>query len=414
MRFEELRRRHSRFIYEAYDIRQSRNNITIFFNFKITPDIIFRPSLVFPRPPSLTRDALKNLEGLIFNLGMVEAISYWKATCSPKIVIKAGYLNKKQFAWWRKLLIKGLGEFFYTNSVDFTQKDLVEIKVKSDKKFSPFASSLKGRDLILVGGGKDSTVTLEKISRQDRDFNCLMLNPTRAAMNISKAGGCKNSIIVKRTIDPKLLELNSKGYLNGHTPYSAYLAFLSVFCGVLYNYKNLIVSNEASSNEGNVEYHGQIINHQYSKSFEFEKDFRVYCREYLASSANYFSFLRKWGELKISKEFSRMPKYHKLFRSCNQGLKTNSWCGRCAKCVSTCITLSPFLGKKTKEIFGKDLLEDINLMPIVKKLLGENNAVKPFECVATKDEIKTAISLGIKRAKKDREKIPKLLQRFYI
>lgn len=410
MGFKQLRDKHPQFIYEGFEILPDGNNIRIIFNFTTFPDIKFRPEIVLPNV-SLN----KNIDNLVFNLGLVEMLSYWKATCSPQIIIKAGYLNEEQIKFWKNLLIKGLGEFFYTNQIDFTQVDLVNFIVDSKNKFDKFYGQLKDRDLVLVGGGKDSAVTLDSISKSGKEFNCLLLNPTDAAIKIADAAGCKNPIIIKRTIDPKLLELNKQGYLNGHTPFSAYLAFLSTLSSVIYDFKNIIVSNESSSNEGNVSWMGQKkdvsyeINHQYSKTTEFEKDFREYSKKYLALT-NYYSFLRSLGELEISELFSKMPKYHKLFRSCNKGSKMGIWCGECPKCVSTYLTLYPFLGEKTRQIFGKDLLEDKSLIPIVKGLLRKNNILKPFECVATVEEIKTAILLGRKRAKKEGIKIPKVLQ----
>ena len=106
-----------------------------------------------------------------------------------------------------------------------------------------------------------------------------------------------------------------------------------------------------------------------------------------------------------------MEKYHKLFRSCNRGSKQGVWCGECPKCVSTYLLLYPFLGRKTEEIFGKNLLEDESLISIVRGLLRENNEVKPFECVATVEEIKVAIYMGIQYAKSKGKKIPLVLQR---
>lgn len=421
MDFHSLRKKHAEFIYSGFEINFQDENLRIYFNFELTPNVKFRPEIIFPfvskeRIKEIGENTLRNL---IFNLGMVELLSYWKATCSPIIKIQAGYLNEQQIEFWRNLLLKGLGEFFYTNEIDFTgggsatKKDLVEFQVESNEKFSVFDGELKGRDLILVGGGKDSAVTLDKIASSGKEFNCLILNPSEAMKKISLEGGCNNPIIVKRTIDPKLLELNAKGYLNGHTPFSAYLAFLSVLCGLLYDYKNLVVSNEASSEEANVSWKGAQINHQYSKTQEFENLFREYSHKYLSLNYNYFSNLRSLSELQISAIFAKLPQYHKLFRSCNKGSKTGVWCGLCPKCVSTYLTLYPFLGDKTKEIFGKNLLEDEKLIPIVKDLLRENNVVKPFECVATIEEIKEAILLGRKRAKEDNLKIPKVLQAVY-
>lgn len=405
MVFEELRKKHPKFIYEGFDVVEEGGNLKISFNFQIPPDIKFKPEITFPAVRWEAR-----LNNLVFNLGMVELLSYWKSTCSPKIIIRAGFLDEDQIKFWKKLLIKGLGEFFYTNQIDFTIPDLVEFVVTGkDENPQVFEGPLKERDLILVGGGKDSAVTLDSISESGKKFSCLMLNPTQAAQDITQAAGCKNPIIIKRTIDPKLLELNKIGYLNGHTPLSAYLAFLSTLAAVLYDYKNIVVSNESSSNEGNVTWMSQEINHQYSKSEEFEKDFREYSKKYLAP-VNYYSFLRSLGEFEISKLFSKMEKYHELFRSCNKGSKQGIWCGKCPKCVSTYLTLYPSLGEKTREIFGKDLLEDVSLIPILKGLLRENDVVKPFECVATIEEIKTAILLGRERAKKDGLELPTLLQ----
>lgn len=411
MGFKELRSKHPEFIYNDFEINFSGRDLRVSFDFEILPDIKFRPEIILPNV-SLN----KNIDNLVFNLGLIEMLSYWKATCSPKIIIKAGYLSEDQIVFWKNLLIKGLGEFFYTNQIDFTQDGLVNFEVRSHMSSGkPFDGTLKDRDLILVGGGKDSVVTLDSISKSRKEFNCLLLNPTDAAVKIADAVGCKNPIIIKRIIDPKLLELNEQGYLNGHTPFSAYLAFLSTLSSVIYDFKNIVVSNESSSNEGNVSWMGHErdisyeINHQYSKTTEFEKNFREYSKKYLAP-VNYYSFLRSLGELEISELFSKMPKYHKLFRSCNKGAKTGIWCGKCPKCVSTYLTLYPFLGEKTRQIFGKDLLEDESLIPVVKGLLRENNILKPFECVATVREIKTAILLGRKKAIKEGIKIPKVLQ----
>ena len=102
-----------------------------------------------------------------------------------------------------------------------------------------------------------------------------------------------------------------------------------------------------------------------------------------------------------------MSQYHQAFRSCNKGIKENIWCGKCPKCISTYLTFYPFLGSKTEEIFGKNLLEDESLIPVIQGLLRENDMVKPFECVATVEEIRLAISLGLEKAGAE---VPKVLQ----
>jgi hypothetical protein len=105
----------------------------------------------------------------------------------------------------------------------------------------------------------------------------------------------------------------------------------------------------------------------------------------------YFSFLRPLSELQIAKLFSQCKAYHPVFRSCNVGSKTDSWCGHCPKCLFTWIILSPFLSReKLTAIFGKDLMADESLQPILEELNG-TAAVKPFECVGTVEEVRACL-----------------------
>mgnify|MGYP003310119577 CR=1 FL=1 len=78
------------------------------------------------------------------------------------------------------------------------------------------------------------------------------------------------------------------------------IVVLSFACAIicyLNNLKYIVVSNEASANEGNIA--GTTINHQYSKSYEFEKDFNGYLQTYLCEKMQYFSLLRCMHEFQI-------------------------------------------------------------------------------------------------------------------
>ena len=224
-----------------------------------------------------------------------------------------------------------------------------------------------------MGGGRDAIVTLELLKKQNKKINCFLVNSTKAAKGVVKTAGIEKPIIVKRTIDPTLLKLNKKGFLNGHTPFTAVLSFLSVFCGVLFDYKNIVFSNEKSANEGNVKYLGKMINHQWAKSSEFERKFKTYCKKYLVKDINYFSLLRSCTELEISKMFLKYPKYFSVFSSCNLGIKTSRrWCGNCAKCLFVYTTFYPFLERKQLlKIFGKDIFQNKKLLPTLYGLLGQ-------------------------------------------
>ncbi|MBO7624662.1 MAG: hypothetical protein J6S82_05060 [Bacteroidales bacterium] len=74
--------------------------------------------------------------------------------------------------------------------------------------------------------------------------------------------------------------------------------------------------------------------------------------------------------------------------------------------------LSAFLpAEKVREIFGKDLLEDETLWPVLKELCGET-AVKPFECVGTREEVCMALCEIIRQYESRNKSLPTLLASF--
>jgi hypothetical protein len=262
------------------------------------------------------------------------------------------------------------------------------MEVASDDHLKARLFNGDGACLIPVGGGKDSAVTLQLLGNGSRPF---ILNPRGATLETIRVAGIPRQELVEasRTIDPTLLDLNTKGLLNGHTPFSAMLAFTTVLAALVSGKSFIALSNESSANESTIE--GTAINHQYSKSFGFESDFRWYLGKYVAPGVNYFSFLRPLSELQIGSLFARFGKYHPVFKSCNAGSRTDTWCGACAKCLFTWIILSPFL--KTEElvaVFGRNLFEDSSLIPLLDQLTGVA-AEKPFDCVGTIGEVNIAL-----------------------
>jgi UDP-N-acetyl-alpha-D-muramoyl-L-alanyl-L-glutamate epimerase len=413
-KFKIIRARYPKFVYENFGYKISGADLKIVFCFSAKPDIKFQAKIIIKNIDKSRLEKIGEgvIDNLVFHIGLMEIPSYWKAVCSPVIEIKAGYLNKDQIDWWQKLFIRGLGQFYYENKINFTGKDLVKIISSSHKKFPPFAGKLKEAYLVPFAGGRDSIVTLEKLKETKKAgaISLFTVNPIEKIQKAVKISGIKKQIIVKRIIDKKLLDLNKKGYLNGHTPFTSLLSFLAVFCAVLFDYKNIAFSNEKSSDEGNVKYLGRMINHQWAKSSEFEKMFKIYCAKFLAKDINYYSFIRKYGELEISNMLAKYKQYFPVFSSCNAGMKINyggqlaakdRWCGNCPKCLFVYLSLYPFLQEKDlKTIFGKDFFENKKLLPVMKNLAGRGS-VKPFECVGTKEESLKALALSIKKAEKE-------------
>mgnify|MGYP000443611600 FL=1 len=270
--------------------------------------------------------------------------------------------------------------------------------------------------IIPIGGGKDSCVTME-LTREfaDKVF-CFTVNDQPAREESAACAGYTDARMIRtyRTLDKNMLELNARGFLNGHTPFSAIVAFLSAYCGYLLGAEQIILSNESSANEGNLSEKTEFeVNHQYSKSYEFEKDFSSYLERSIGVPIKYFSLLRSFNELQIAKQFSAYKKYHSVFRSCNAGSKKNIWCDNCAKCLFVYTILSPFLTEdEMTGIFGENLLARGDLKEIFDGLVGFSE-IKPFECVGTHVEINAALKETAERYIAEGRRLPVLLEYYY-
>lgn len=417
LEFKKYREEYKEFYYNSYSLTEDEEAIHLSFEFEIPNLTKFNPKIKILKK-NFNLKSIKTNEALnmAFNIGLVELISYWKSVCSPKVIIKCGYLNEDQINWWKKLYFYGLGELFFTNNIKTDIENFMKIECVYNENNLPYdmiEDNLEGY-IVPIGGGKDSVVTLETLKINKNDDYCLIINPKPVTLKCAEIAGLETNNIIEiyRTIDKNLIELNSKGFINGHTPFSAMLAFVSYFVSYLLSKKYIALSNENSANESNVV--GEKINHQYSKSFEFEQDFEEYSNKYLKANIKYFSFLRPLNELQIAKIFSKHEKYHKVFKSCNVGSKGKEWiwCCNCAKCLFAYIILSPFLYKeKLINIFGEDLFEKESLLKTFLELTG-NGETKPFDCVGTYDEVNFAISKTIENLEKDSEQLPYLLKYF--
>lgn len=405
--YSELRERYRAFHYKSYEINKNSDNIELIFHFSIENLTSFSPRWVFPVGEMTVDASDANFETMVFNLGLAELVSYWKITCSPRVFIEAGSLSEKQIAWWKKLYFNGLGEFFYLNNINADSASFMSVSSSgSPVEIQPSSRALSG-NLIPVGGGKDSSVSMELLRDFKAENRPYIINPRGATTeSVLAAGYDGKAVIAKRTLDKEMLRLNSEGFLNGHTPFSATVAFSSLIAAYLSSAKYVVLSNESSANESTVL--GSSVNHQYSKSFEFEKDFNSYEKEFIKSGVYYFSLLRPLSEYQIAKYFSRLEKYHPVFRSCNRGSKENIWCAGCSKCLFVWLILSPFLSfDALADIFGRDMANDKDLIPTLEKLVGLSPE-KPFECVGSRSEVNFAICEAIKKA----EKLP-LLYEYY-
>ena len=415
MDFKTLRENYKNFIYHSYKIYEDEDKICLEFDFEIENLRRFNPRIEILKKEFKFNDINSNLiKNIVFNIGMIEAISYYKATCPENFIIECGALNEEQENWFRKLFYLGLGEFRFINNIKIQENELVKFKslgTSVDIGNLENTNELSG-NIIPIGGGKDSNVTIELLEKYKEDNLIFCIGSKKVSLDCAKVAGydLDKIIEVKRIIDKNLLDLNKEGYLNGHTPFSAIVAFITYLVSTLLNKKYVVLSNEDSANETNVK--DENINHQYSKTIEFENDFRFYAEKYMKSNVEYFSALRPITELQIAYLFSKYEKYHEIFKSCNVGSKTEPWhwCTNCPKCLFVFTILAPFLYKeKEVKIFGNDMFENKELLNTFIELCGYGET-KPFECVGTFDEINYAVSKTIISLKEKGEKLPYLLE----
>jgi len=412
-KFEQYRKTYKEFWYNSYSIAEDDGAIYLKYEFEIPGLTKFNPEIkILKKEFKLKNINTKYVQNMVFHIGLIELISYWKCTCSPLVIIKCGHLNEEQKNWMKKLYFDGLGELFYRNNINTNMSDFMNIQTLGENiEYEGISDESEGY-IVPVGGGKDSNVTLEVLNLDKEKDYCLIVNPKTVTLKCAEIAGFKNKNIIEiyRTIDQNLLNLNNKGYINGHTPFSSMVAFVSYLVSYLVSKKYIALSNENSANESNVL--GKNINHQYSKSFEFECDFEKYADKYLKAPVKYFSFLRPLNELQIAKIFSKYQKYHSVFKSCNVGSKSKEWkwCQNCAKCLFAYIILSPYLYKeKLVNIFGIDMFEKENLLNTFLELIGKKNT-KPFDCVGTFEEVNFAISKTIQNIENKNEELPYLLK----
>jgi UDP-N-acetyl-alpha-D-muramoyl-L-alanyl-L-glutamate epimerase len=425
MTLAELRQRYPRFIYQSCSCAVTETHFVIEWEFVSGPDLVFHPTTQIPLPENQDISHLSPglLQNLAFQLGMAELMSYWKATSSPVIEIAAGYLNPDQLEWWKALLFNGMGEFFFRNEIDFTQPDFLTLVCTVDQSTSENEDLTEnpvtiGTDqnkvIIPIGGGKDSVVTAQLITAAGHwQPQAWAIQPDPSNLATATAAGFKELHSITRTLDPRLFQLKKEGYLNGHIPFSSMVAFTHLIAAALHSVRYIALSNESSANEANVTFHGRPINHQYSKSFQFEQDFREYVSTYLVTDIEYFSFLRPLHELQIAKLFAEFPHQFSQFRSCNVGLRKNIWCHHCPKCLFAFLILFPFIEPEilTTKIFQSNLYEDESLKEMFLDLTLPGR-IKPFECVGTYEENRAAAFLATQWYHRQQLPLPTLLQAF--
>lgn len=364
-----------------------------------TKEELFQETITFP---DIAEDIVNTIDAerkkALFNclkfLHLAAGVSYYKTYIPSKIIIETGdKISQETAEFFNDFYFYGLGEFAYRNKINFEYlRKSINLPFNANFKEEASSIELKDRTVIPLGGGKDSTVTLDALAKAipNEQLATISVGIAKPIADISRVSGL-NHILIRRTISPTLLELNKrKDVYNGHVPITGILAFVLATAAVLYDFKDVAMSNERSASSANITVDDGIeVNHQWSKSFSFEKSINQFFKNNMLKDFEYFSFLRPLSELHIAKLFTQLDsKYHSIFTSCNKAFKLDEsqriehWCGECDKCRFVFLCLAPFMEKyKLLNIFGgRNLLDDEKQKTGFEELLGLKN-YKPFECV---------------------------------
>jgi UDP-N-acetyl-alpha-D-muramoyl-L-alanyl-L-glutamate epimerase len=409
---------HRRFIFERYEFLA--NTLTVRLHSSLDGEIHFVEELCFDPAlsPEPARLSSAELEPLLFGLHLMAGVNTYKTACPPEIVVSSGRLTPEQAAFWNLVYRRGLGEFCYVNRLDPTR--LASFSGSGESPSPPAGTGAVNRPaLVLLGGGKDSVVAARLLQRAGVPFRLLTLGRHRIYEEVAASLGCLPPLVVERRLPPELFRLNRAGYYNGHVPFSAQLAFISTFAAWLGGFGWVVVANEHSADSGNLAWRGHNINHQWSKSLEFEAAFQDYAARFVTSEVRYFSLLRPCTELEIARDFARLAgAAWETFTSCNRNFRLDSsqhpldsrWCRQCPKCAFTFALLAPFTEReRLVKIFGGDLFSDAALVPLYRELLGLEGH-KPFECVGVPEEIALAMRKTIQRYNEEGRNIGPVLR----
>ncbi len=328
-------------------------------------------------------------------LHLAAGVSYYKAAAPGTIVLDAYELSAPAASFFDHLYLHGLGEFAFENDL------MLDISFPGSASAEEHASELQLPEAVVVpiGGGKDSLVTVEIMKQVARQpLRIITVGNQDLSTKLARKAGLP-LIVIERRIDRSLLALNRAGAYNGHVPITAILSFLFASAAILYGYDTVVMSNERSANVGNlIREDGLEINHQYSKSLEFEARFATFLTDHALENLHFFSLLRPLSELAIAKRFSALTDYHPSFTSCNRNFRIDGptamrWCLNCPKCRFVFLCLAPFMPKsKLVAIFGGNLLDDETQIPGFDALCGFGDR-KPFECVGEIEESRAAMLL---------------------
>jgi len=341
---------------------------------------VFSEVVGFPVAVEIT-DVIMRLLDL---LAVVAGVSYAKAFAPATVTFPSLDVSPSGLTLIQRTYNEGMREFAFQNQLPLTSTFHVAEVARGDNFQIEALRGEPGRPLIPFGAGRDSCVVASALKHLQPTLFTVGINPFAAeiAQELSLP-----LLTASRSIDPLLLARNQSGALNGHVPVTAINSLISLIVAELTGHTSVVMANEKSASRPTRIVDGIEVNHQFSKSLEYEQSLRS-AVDMAGSIVNYTSVLRSVPDRDISFAFAtKCQELHHLFMSCNQAMlrdesrRSAGWCGDCPKCRGMYLSLAPFLSPhEMVGIFGRDLLNDPAQLSGFQDLMSDET--KPFECVA--------------------------------
>lgn len=351
---------------------------------------VYQPSIRFGFTASMN---CKLSESLLGRLGLMEALSYWKAFLSPILRIEAFPFVYGEIEWWQRFLALSMAEFCYRNNVPLLTPEMLDLQgmVTSQTLAQGDENTDPGRVLTMFSGGKDSLVAalLAAQAGLTQDFFFYNPAPVQYESHLKNLGGQGTVLTLDRKILPALLELNRLGAPNGHTPYSAYLGLSAVILAISHGIGLVCAGNTRSDDDPNLRDQGLDVNHQWTKSLDFELELNRLLSILGISEVQYFSILRPFYELQVIKVMLNNSSALSHIQSCNRVRR--GYCLRCAKCAWIGLALSVSVSNDEArllmngDVFGHDQAESL-----FRSMAGLEGT-KPFECTGSEVEVRACL-----------------------
>ena len=345
------------------------------FTFEVPGFGRFEETVRFPGAADLSRIETGARERLLQLAAILIGTSYFKA--APAKTLRFDFALTTPARRLAELSYgPGLGEFYVRNDLAYPP----ELSIEADAAdAAPHARTApkSPRAVTAFGGGKDSHVASAIVAEAGGEAERVSVILSDKVGERLQAMSETPVILIRRTIDPRLIEISKSGEaLNGHIPITGVNSTLLGLYAAARGLDWVVFANERAASEPTMEAGGHPVNHQFSKSLEFEDALRA-AFDAAGAEFAYFSVLRPVTEIWTAHYLATRAEFAlEIFASCNRNFvfagenalaPGRRWCGRCAKCVYTAVLLAPFLPvERHAEIFQSKPLHSID--SVISKL----------------------------------------------